>query len=75
MYTYGRHVDVWQRPTQYCEAIFLRLKINKFSGAGESLLKLKKEKKRQRDTDEYMGSETWEQVNSEAFTQLKERKD
>ena len=58
-----------------CEAIFLRLKINKFSGAGESLLKLKKEKKRQRDTDEYMGSETWEQVNSEAFTQLKETKD
>ena len=24
------HVDVWQRPTQYCEAIFLQL--NKFRG-------------------------------------------
>ena len=23
------HVDVWQKPTQYCEAIILQLKINK----------------------------------------------
>ena len=25
------HVDVWQKPTQYCKAIILQLKINKFS--------------------------------------------
>ena len=24
------HVDVWQKPTQYCKAIILALKINKF---------------------------------------------
>ena len=30
MYLWLTHVDVWQRPTQYCEAIFLQLKINKF---------------------------------------------
>ena len=24
------HVDVWQKPTQYCKAIILQLKINKF---------------------------------------------
>ena len=23
------HVDVWQKPTQYCKAIILQLKINK----------------------------------------------
>ena len=23
-------VDVWQKPTQYCKAIFLQLKINEF---------------------------------------------
>ena len=24
------HVDVWQKPTQYCQAIILQLKINTF---------------------------------------------
>ena len=24
------HVDIWQKPTQYCKAIILQLKINKF---------------------------------------------
>ena len=24
------HVDMWQKPTQYCKAIILQLKINKF---------------------------------------------
>ena len=24
------HVDVWQKPTQYCKAIILQLKINNF---------------------------------------------
>ena len=24
------HVDVWQKPTQYCKAIILRLKIKNF---------------------------------------------
>ena len=24
------HIDAWQKPTQYCEAIILQLKINKF---------------------------------------------
>ena len=32
MYTYLWliHVDVWQKPTPYCKAIILQLKINKF---------------------------------------------
>ena len=30
VYLWLTHVDVWQRPTQYCEAIFLQLKINEF---------------------------------------------
>ena len=25
------HIDVWQKPTQYCKAIILQLKINKFN--------------------------------------------
>ena len=25
------HVDVWQKPTQYCKAMILQLKINKFN--------------------------------------------
>ena len=31
-YVYLRliHVDVWQKPTQYCEMIILQLKINRF---------------------------------------------
>ena len=31
-YVYLRliHADVWQKPTQYCKAIILQLKINKF---------------------------------------------
>ena len=28
-YLWLSHPDVWQRPTQYCEAIFLQLKIIK----------------------------------------------
>ena len=32
--TYGYlqliHVDVWQKPTQYCKVIILQLKVNKF---------------------------------------------
>ena len=24
------HVDIWQKPTQYCKAVILQLKINKF---------------------------------------------
>ena len=31
-YAYGWHVDAWQRATQYWEAIFLQLKINKLWG-------------------------------------------
>ena len=30
MYLWLVHVDVWQKPTQYCKAIILQLKINKF---------------------------------------------
>ena len=29
MYTWLIHVDIWQKPTQYCKAIILQLKINK----------------------------------------------
>ena len=29
MYTMADLCDVWQRPTQYCKAIILQLKINK----------------------------------------------
>ena len=35
------HVDIWQRPTRYCEAIVLQLKTNKFGdkkGGGTSSL-------------------------------------
>ena len=30
VYLWLIHVDVWQKPTQYCKAITLQLKINKF---------------------------------------------
>ena len=29
VYLWQIHVDVWQKPTQYCKAIILQLKINK----------------------------------------------
>ena len=32
VYLWLIHVDVWQRPTRYCEAIFLQLKLSKFGG-------------------------------------------
>jgi len=28
------HIDVWQKPTQYCTAIILQLKINKLKKKG-----------------------------------------
>ena len=28
VYLWPIHVDVWQKPTQYCKAIILQLKIN-----------------------------------------------
>ena len=30
VYLWLTHIDVWQKPTQYCKAIILQLKINKF---------------------------------------------
>ena len=30
VYLWLIHIDVWQKPTQYCKAIILQLKINKF---------------------------------------------
>ena len=30
MYTFGCHVDVWQKPVQFCKAIILQLKTNRF---------------------------------------------
>jgi len=30
VYLWLIHVDVWQKPTNYCKAIILQLKINKF---------------------------------------------
>ena len=30
VYLWLIHVDGWQKPTQYCKAIILQLKINKF---------------------------------------------
>ena len=30
VYLWLIHVDVWQKPTQYCKAIILELKINNF---------------------------------------------
>ena len=38
VYLWLIHVDVWQKPTHYCKAITLQLKINKF--------KFKKKKER-----------------------------
>ena len=29
VYLWLVHIDVWQKPTHYCEAIILQLKINK----------------------------------------------
>ena len=30
VYLWLIHVDVWQKPTQYCKAIIIQLKMNKF---------------------------------------------
>ena len=45
-YAYLRliHVDVWQKPTPYCKAIILQLKIN-LKNLRESSLKKKKKKR------------------------------
>ena len=31
IYLWLIHADIWQKPTQYCKAIVLQLKINTFS--------------------------------------------
>ena len=37
MYTYGViHIDVWQKPTKYCKAIILQLKINKLKNKNKT---------------------------------------
>ena len=40
VYLWLIHVDVWQKPTQYCKAIILQLKMNTFfkkeSNAGDA---------------------------------------
>ena len=41
VYLWLIHADVWQKPAQYCKAIILQLKINKFK---KYLKKLKKKK-------------------------------
>ena len=38
VYLWLIHADVWQKPTQYCKAIILQLKINKFLKVKKSLL-------------------------------------
>ena len=30
VYLWPIHVGIWQKPTQYCKAIILQLRINKF---------------------------------------------
>ena len=37
IYLWPIHVDVWQKPTQYCKATKLRLKINLKKEEGEIL--------------------------------------
>ena len=37
VYLWPIHVDVWQKPTQYCKATKLRLKINLKKEEGEIL--------------------------------------
>ena len=32
VYLWLMHLDVWQKPTQYCKAVILQLKINKLRG-------------------------------------------
>ena len=31
VYLWLAHVDVWQKPTQFCKAIILQFKVNKFN--------------------------------------------
>ena len=38
IYLWLIHVDVWQKPTQFCKAIILQLKINKFKIKKEKIL-------------------------------------
>ena len=38
VYLWVIHVDVWQKPTQYCKAIVLRLKINKLKTTKKKLI-------------------------------------
>ena len=35
VYLWLIHADVWQKPTRYCKAIILQLKINKFFKIGK----------------------------------------
>ena len=38
VYLWLIHADVWQKPTQYCKAILLQLKRNKFKKKKESMV-------------------------------------
>ena len=37
VYLYLIHVDVWQKPIQYCKAVILQLKTNKFKKIHEKV--------------------------------------
>ena len=39
VYLWLIHADMWQRPTQYCKAIILKLKINTFLKKGNYAIK------------------------------------
>ena len=45
VYPWLIHVDVWQKPTQFCKSIILQLKINKISLKKENLPSLSKDTK------------------------------
>ena len=47
VYLWLVHADVWQKPTQYCKAIILQLKINKFFRKETKIKSLEKENKKE----------------------------
>ena len=50
VYLWLIHVDIWQKPTQYCKAIIFQLKINKYTKKKTVYLYEKKNPKLQNKT-------------------------
>ena len=62
MYLWLIHVDVWQKPTQYCKAIILQLKLNNCLKIPFHIRQIY-EKREEKNNKKYMQGGSWDDAN------------